>query len=151
MRSMTMAGGAAPPVATLVRTGSGRLASAGACTSMLSTIGAPHMCVTRCSAMAVEDALGLDLAQADVRAAGRGDRPGEGPARAVEHRQRPQVAALVVELEGERVGERAEVGAAMAVDRALGIAGRARRIEQADAVPLVLGAADRRSRHRRRR
>ena len=68
-----------------------------------------------------------------------------GPARAVEHRQRPQVAAVVVELEGQRVGERAEIGAAMAVDRALGIAGGAGRVEQADAVPLVLAARDRRT------
>ena len=49
MRSMTTAGGAAPPVATLVRSGNGRFASAGACTSMLSTTGAPHMWVTRVS------------------------------------------------------------------------------------------------------
>ena len=88
----------------------------------------------------IEDALGLDPAQADVGAAGGGDRPGVGPARAVEHRQRPQVAALVVELEGQRVGERAEVGAAMAVDGALGVAGGAGGVEQADRVPLVLGA-----------
>ena len=61
MRSMTTAGGAAPPVATLVRRGSGRFASAGACTSMLSTIGAPHMCVMRCSAMASKIRFGSTL------------------------------------------------------------------------------------------
>ena len=88
----------------------------------------------------------LDLAQADVRAGCRRDGPGVGPARAVEHRQRPQVAALVVELEGERVGERAQIGAAVAVDRALGIAGGARGVEQADRVPFVLGARIRRIR-----
>ena len=98
------------------------------------------MWVMRCSAMAIEDALGLHLAQAHVRPAGRRDRPGKRPAGAVEHRQRPQIAALVVELEGQRVGERAQIGAAMAVDRALGIACRAGGVEQADRVPLVLGA-----------
>ena len=46
----------------------------------------------------------------------------------------------MVELEGERVAERGQVGAAVAVDHALWVAGRAGRIEQADAVPLVLGA-----------
>ena len=88
----------------------------------------------------VEDASGLHPAQAHVRAPGGRDTASECPARAVEHRQRPQVAALVVELEGERVAERGQVGAAVAVDHALWVAGRAGRIEQADAVPLVLGA-----------
>ena len=85
------------------------------------------MCVTRLLHDGLEDARGLDLAQAHVRARRRRDRPGEGPARAVEHRQRPQIAAVVVELEGERIGERAEIGAAVAVDGALGIAGGAAR------------------------
>ena len=56
-----MAGGAAPPVATLVRTGKGCLASAGACTSMLSTIGAPQMWVMRCATMASKMRLGSTL------------------------------------------------------------------------------------------
>jgi hypothetical protein len=109
-----------------------------------------HTCVAPAAAAAhvrdavfgnrIEDALRLDLAQAYVRAAGCRHGPRKGPARAMEHRQRPQVAALVVELEGQRVGERAEVGAAMAVYGALGIARGAGRIEQADRVPLVLRA-----------
>ena len=40
------------------------------------------------------DRVAADLAQADVRAADRGDRPRRAPAVAVEHRQRPQVDAV---------------------------------------------------------
>ena len=89
--------------------------------------------------MALEDARGLHFAQAHVRAGRRRDCPREGPARAVEHRQGPQIAAVVVELEGQRVGKRAEIGAAVAVDGPLRVAGGAARVEQADRVPLVLG------------
>ena len=44
----------------------------------------------------------IDLAQADVRRADRGDRPRERPAVAVEHRQRPQIDAACLEPELDR-------------------------------------------------
>ena len=68
--------------------------TSGAWTSRLSTIGAPHRCVTRCVADRREDQRGIDAAQAHVRCARRGDRPRVRPAAAVEHRQRPQVHAV---------------------------------------------------------
>ena len=46
MASITALGGAAPPVATSTVRANVRFTSAGACTSMLSTIGAPHRWVT---------------------------------------------------------------------------------------------------------
>jgi hypothetical protein len=52
MASMTADGGAAPPVATSTGWPKAIFTCAGACTSRLSTIGAPHMCVTRWSRIA---------------------------------------------------------------------------------------------------
>ena len=91
MASMTALGGAAPPVATSIVRAKLRFTSAGAWTSMLSTIGAPHRWVTPASLDQREDHRRVDLAQADMGAADGGDRPGVGPAVAVEHRQRPQI------------------------------------------------------------
>ena len=50
--AMTAEGGAAPPVATSTRWAKVCFTSAGAWTSMVSTIGAPHRCVTPWRAMA---------------------------------------------------------------------------------------------------
>ena len=58
----------------------------------ISTVGAAQSIVTRSASISVEDPRRLDLAQADVRRADRGDDPDERPAVGVEHRQRPQVA-----------------------------------------------------------
>ena len=85
----------------------------------------------------LEDALRIDLAQTHMGAANRGHRPGISPARAVEHRQRPQIARLVVELERQRVRHRAKVRAAMAEHDALRVPRGAGCVEQADALPLI--------------
>ena len=79
----------------------------------------------------------LDLAQADLRRTGGDARPGIGPAAAMKHRQGPEIHALAREPEGDGVAERLEIGAAMAVDRTLRIAGGARGVEQAERLPLV--------------
>src|SRR5262249_21764365 len=75
--------------------------------------------------------------QANVGACGRRYGPRERPSRAVEHGQRPQIAALMIELESEGVGERAQIGTAMAIDGSLRVACGARGVEQADVVPFV--------------
>ena len=72
-----------------------------------------------------------------MRAPGGGNRPGIRPAAAVKHRQRPQIDALRFEAEGERIGERIEIGAAMMIDDTLGVAGRTRCVEQRQRVPFV--------------
>ncbi len=72
-----------------------------------------------------------------MRAAGGGDRPGEAPAVAVEHRQRPQVAGTRTEpcVVGHRGG--LEVGTAVVVHDALGPSGRTGRVVEGEQVVLV--------------
>ncbi len=48
---ITLAGGGEPPVWMCTTCGNLRRCSAGAAVSMVSTVGAPHMCVTPCSTM----------------------------------------------------------------------------------------------------
>ncbi len=57
----TADGGAAPPVAQVTVWDHGTRCSAGACASMLSTIGAPQRWVTRCSAMSPKIGAGSTL------------------------------------------------------------------------------------------
>ena len=52
----TAAGGAAPPVIACTRCSNGRRAASGALAIMFMTIGAPHRCVTLCSAIAAKTA-----------------------------------------------------------------------------------------------
>ena len=135
--SITADGGAAPPVATSTVCANASFADAGAWISMLSTIGAPHRWVTRWSRDRREDQRRIDAPQADVRTAHGRHRPRVGPAAAMEHRQRPQVHAVGTEPERERVAERVEVCAAVVVDDAFRIAGRAGRVEQRERVPFI--------------
>ena len=70
--------------------------------------------------------------------ASRGRRPGEAPAIAVEHGQRPQVDAVGGEPGVERGCERLQVGAAVVVHDALGPAGRAAGVADGQQPALVL-------------
>ena len=81
----------------------------------------------------------VDLAQAHVSAADCGDRPGEGPPVAVEHRQGPQVGGVGTDAESQDLTERIEVGPAVVGDHALGVSGGAGGIAEADRLPLVAG------------
>ena len=76
-------------------------------------------------------------AQADMGARHGGDRPGEAPAVAMEHRQRPQIGGLAREPGGHRHAQRVQIGAAMVADHALGIAGGAGGIAEADGGPFI--------------
>ena len=87
----------------------------------------------------LEDLGRLDLAQADIDAGGRRERPGKAPAVAMEHRQRPEIDRMLAEIAGEDIADGVEIGAAMMGDDALGIARRARRVAQRDRVPFVAG------------
>ena len=77
--------------------------------------------------------------------AGGGDGPGEAPAVAVEHRQRPEVDRARVEPRVVHLGERVQVRAAVRVHDALRPAGRPARVVDRDRVVLghepVLGLA----------
>ena len=81
--------------------------------------------------------LGTNLAQADMGAGDDRDRPGEAPAVAVEHRQRPEIDRMAAEIAGDDIGGREQVGAAVVIDHALGIAGGAGGVVQRDGVPFV--------------
>ena len=84
------------------------------------------------------DRVAADLAQADVGAADRGDRPGRAPAVAVEHRQRPQVDARRVVVRVHDLAQRVQVRAAVVVLHALGAPGGAARVVDADRRALVV-------------
>ena len=86
----------------------------------------------------IENFGSINLAQADIRARVGGHGPGESPAVAVEHRQRPQVHRVLRHAPGDDVADGVQVRAAVVVDDALGVAGRARGVVQRDGVPLVL-------------
>ncbi len=79
------------------------------------------------------------LSQADMGAGDERDRPGEAPAVAVEHRQRPEIDRMAAHLPGEDVRGRQQIGAAVVIDHALGVAGRAGGVVQRDRIPLVGG------------
>src|SRR3546814_10477309 len=84
----------------------------------------------------------IDAAQADVGASGRSQRPGVGPAVAVEHRQGPGIDRIAAESKGQHVADGIQIGAAVMVDDALGVAGGARGVEQRDRPPFVGGIVE---------
>ena len=80
----------------------------------------------------------IDPAQADMRPARQRHRPGVGPAVAVKHRQGPQIHAGRPQREGQRIGARVQIGAAMMRHHTLRIAGRAGGVIQRDRLPFVI-------------
>ncbi len=87
----------------------------------------------------LEDPGRFDLPQADMGGADRGHGPGEGPAVAVEHRQGPEIDRARIEAEDQGAAHGVQEGAAVVIDDALGIAGRARGVAERDRVPFVRG------------
>src|SRR3979490_518887 len=71
----------------------------------------------------IEDRLGRRLAQTDMCAPRRGDGPSEAPAVAVEHRQGPQINRRAADAERQELTQRVQVGTAMMIYGALGVAG----------------------------
>ena len=137
MPASTASGGGAAAVKNSTTCGSGFFSAAGALSSVDITIGAPHRCVTLWVAMASYIAGARTCAQADMRAGDHRDRPGEAPAVAVEHRQRPEIDRMLAHAAGDDVADREQVGAAVVIDHALGIAGGAGGVVERDRVPLV--------------
>ena len=87
----------------------------------------------------VEDRLRAHLPQADVHARLDADRPGKAPAVAMEHRQGPEIDRVAADVAGDDVAGREQVRAAMMVDDAFGVAGRARGVVERNRVPFVGG------------
>ena len=73
----------------------------------------------------IVDPFHMHTAHADRCSGDSGQCPGKAPAIAMKHRQRPQIDRVVAHAPGEDVAHRIQIGAAMVVDDALGIAGRA--------------------------
>ncbi len=86
----------------------------------------------------IENGLGLDAAQTDMRTSHRGDRPREAPSVAVKHRKRPQIDGPVGHAPRENVTDRVHIGAAMVVNDAFGISCRSGCVVERDSVPFVL-------------
>src|SRR3546814_2194492 len=57
----------------------------------------------------------------------------------MEHRQGPQIDRMRRQAPGQDVAERQQIGAAVVIDDALGIARGARGVVQRDRIPLVAG------------
>ena len=103
------------------------------------TIGAPQRCVTPCSAMRSKIGLARTWRRHTCTPGLDADRPGKAPAVAMEHRQRPEIDGMAADVGGDDIADREQIGAAMVVDDALGIAGRARGVIERDRVPFVDG------------
>ena len=84
------------------------------------------------------DQRGIDPAQADMGPGSRRDRPGIGPAIAVEHRQGPEVDRLRRQTESHKVPESVQVGPSMVIDHPFRIAGRAGGVVERERLPFVL-------------
>ncbi len=73
-----------------------------------------------------------------MRASDHREGPGEAPAVAMEHRQCPEIDAVLAHAAGKHIADREQIGAAVVIDHALGIAGSARRVVERDRVPFVV-------------
>ena len=110
---------------------------------MFSTIGAPQRCVTWCSAIAAKILAGSTRRRQTCVPADGGYRPSVSPAVAMEHRQGPQIDRAAVEPERDRIADRIQKSAAMVIDDALGIAGRAGGVVERDRLPFIVAAPTR--------
>src|ERR1700677_576555 len=77
----------------------------------------------------LENLGGIDLAQANIDARCRSDRPGEAPAVTVEHWQGPEIHRMLPEIAGEDVADGVEGGAAVVGYHAFGMACRSRGVK----------------------
>ena len=65
------------------------------------------------------------------------NRPGETPAIAVEHRQRPEIDGMPGQVSRQHIARSHEIGAPVMIDHALGISRRARGIVQRNRLPFI--------------
>ena len=89
----------------------------------------------------LKDGARLDPAQAHVRPRIGADCPGEAPAVAVEHGQRPEIDRPMRHRPSDAVTQRIQIGAPVVIDHALGVARGAGGVIDRDRVPLVRGPA----------
>src|ERR1700746_3613637 len=84
-----------------------------------------------------EDHRWLDLAQADLGAANRNDRPRICPAAAMEHWQRPQINAVEPKTNAQAVPKCRKVSPSVTIYDAFWVACRAGGVQQAKRLPLI--------------
>ena len=84
-----------------------------------------------------EDQRRVDATQTDIGAGHCRERPRKTPAIAVKHRQGPEIDRMARQVPGQHIADRVQIGAAMVNHHALGIAGRARGVIQADRIPFI--------------
>ncbi len=89
----------------------------------------------------VEYGFCFHLAHADAGARHARQGPGITPAVAVKHGQGPQVHRMAAHVPGKDIADGVEVGAAVVVDDALGLAGGAGGVVERNRLPLVVGQA----------
>lgn len=87
----------------------------------------------------VEDGGGLHPPQAHAGAGQRRHGPGKAPSIAMEHGQRPQIHRMWRHAARQHIAHRIEIRAAMVIQHALGVAGGARGVVEADVLPFIGG------------
>ena len=87
----------------------------------------------------VQNGLRIHSAQADVHRCTRCHRPGEAPAIAMEHGQRPQIDGMLGHVPLQHIADGIVVRAAVVVDNALGVARGAAGVVQRNRIPFVAG------------
>jgi hypothetical protein len=90
-------------------------AAAGEADMLIKTVGAPHIWVTPASRIRRKISGGSTRLR-QICATDRGDTPGEAPAVAVEHGQRPEVVALIVQSDFQGLSQSIEVAPGMVLD-----------------------------------
>ncbi len=86
-----------------------------------------------------EDVRRRHAAKAHMRSRDDAQGPGEAPAIAMEHRHRPEIDGSPRHARGDDVAHGEEMRAAMVIDDAFRVAGRARCVVEADRLPFVGG------------
>ena len=84
-----------------------------------------------------EDQRRINATQTDTGAGHRCERPWETPAIAVKHRQGPEIDRMPRQVPGEHIADRVQISTAVMHHHALGVAGGARGVVQADRIPFI--------------
>ena len=85
------------------------------------------------------DSRPVDTPQADMGPGRQGHGPGKAPAVAMEHRQRPEIDRMPAEIPDEGIAEGVQIGAAVMIEHALGIARGAGGVVDGDGIPFIAG------------
>ena len=85
----------------------------------------------------IENSFVPNVPQTDAGAGNGSERPGETPAVAVKHRQRPEVDRVSTHIPAQRHGNRVQVGTPVVIHHPFGITGSSRGVIECNSLPLV--------------